>query len=161
MGPVLGVLVICQDLTREENAAQELRESEARASRVLQSIGDAVIVTDAETRVIQMNSVAEQLTGWKIAEAQGEPLTNVFHIVNEATRRPVENPADKVKRLGSVVGLANHTVLISRSGKNTAIDDSGAPIFDDHGDLQGIVLVFRDIEESAPRNVRKTGSRSG
>ena len=146
-GAVLGVLVICQDLTREENAAQELRESEARASRVLQSIGDAVIVTDAETRVIQMNAVAEQLTGWKIAEAQGELLTNVFHIVNEATRRPVENPADKVKRLGSVVGLANHTVLISRSGKNTAIDDSGAPIFDDHGDLQGIVLVFRDIEE--------------
>jgi PAS domain S-box-containing protein len=146
-GAVLGVLVICQDITREANSAQDLRESEARASRVLQSIGDAVIVTDAETRVIQMNPVAEQLTGWKIGEAQGELLKHVFQIVNESTRQPVENPADKVKRIGSVVGLANHTVLISRSGKNTAIDDSGAPIFDDNGQLQGIVLVFRDIDE--------------
>jgi PAS domain S-box-containing protein len=146
-GAVLGVLVICQDITREANAAQDLRESEARASRVLQSIGDAVIVTDADTRVIQMNSVAERLTGWKIGEAQGELLKHVFQIVNESTRQPVENPADKVKRIGSVVGLANHTILISRSGKNTAIDDSGAPIFDDNGQLQGIVLVFRDIDE--------------
>ena len=146
-GAVLGVLVICQDITREENASQDLRESEARASRVLQSIGDAVIVTDADTRVIQMNSLAEQLTGWKISEAAGELLENVFQIVNETTRRRVESPADKVKRMGSVVGLANHTILISRNGKNTAIDDSGAPIFDDNGELHGIVLVFRDIEE--------------
>ena len=146
-GTVLGVLVLCQDITREAAAAQDLRESEARASRVLQSIGDAVIVTDAETRVIQMNPVAEQLTGWKIGEAQGKLLKHVFQIVNETTRQPVENPAEKVERMGSVVGLANHTVLISRSGKNTAIDDSGAPIFDDHGQVQGIVLVFRDIEE--------------
>ncbi len=146
-GTVLGVLVICQDITREATAAQDLRESEARASRVLQSIGDAVIVTDAETRVIRMNPVAEQLTGWKIGEAQGKLLKHVFQIVNETTRQPVENPAEKVKRIGSVVGLANHTVLISRGGKNTAIDDSGAPIFDDNGQVQGIVLVFRDIEE--------------
>ncbi len=146
-GAVLGVLVICQDITREANATQDLRESEARASRVLQSIGDAVIVTDADTRVIRMNSVAEQLTGWTIGEATGEQLENVFQIVNETTRRPVESPAEKVKRSGSVVGLANHTVLISRNGKNTAIDDSGAPIVDDNGKLQGIVLVFRDIEE--------------
>jgi PAS domain S-box-containing protein len=146
-GAVLGVLVICQDITREENASQDLKESEARASRVLQSIGDAVIVTDADTRVIQMNPLAEQLTGWKISEAAGELLENVFQIVNETTRRPVESPADKVKRMGSVVGLANHTILISRNGKNTAIDDSGAPIFDDNGELHGIVLVFRDIEE--------------
>jgi PAS domain S-box-containing protein len=146
-GDVLGVLVICQDITREANAALELRESETRAARVLQSIGDAVIVTDADTRVARMNAVAERLTGWKIAEAKGVLLAKVFQIVNETTRRPVESPADRVRRTGSVVGLANHTILISRGGKDTAIDDSGAPIFDDNGELSGIVLVFRDIEE--------------
>ena len=146
-GDVLGVLVICQDITREANAAQELRESETRAARVLQSIGDAVIVTDADTRVARMNTIAEQLTGWKIAEARGEPLANVFQIVNETTGQPAESPADRVMRTGSIVGLANHTILLSRDGKSTAIDDSGAPILDDNGELSGIVLVFRDIGE--------------
>lgn len=146
-GDVLGVLVICQDITREANAAQELRESETRAARVLQSIGDAVIVTDADTRVARMNTIAERLTGWKIAEARGEPLANVFQIVNETTGQPAESPADRVMRTGSIVGLANHTILLSRDGKSTAIDDSGAPILDDNGELSGIVLVFRDIGE--------------
>jgi PAS domain S-box-containing protein len=146
-GDVLGVLVICQDITREVTALQSLRGSEARALRVLQSIGDAVIVTDTQTRIMQMNPVAEQLTGWTIEDAKGERLATVFHIVNETTRQPVESPADKVKSVGRAVGLANHTVLISRSGREIAIDDSGAPIFDDAGQLSGIVLVFRDIGE--------------
>ncbi len=146
-GDVLGVLVICQDITREVDAAQDLKESETRASRILQSIGDAVIVTDPETRITQMNSVAEQLIGWKIGEAKGELLANVFQIVNETTRQPVESPADKVRSTGSVVGLANHTVLISKDGRDIPIDDSGAPILDEEGGLNGIVLVFRDIEE--------------
>ena len=146
-GGVAGVLVICQDITRQVNSAHELRESEARSTRVLQSIGDAVIVTDADTRVIQMNPIAEQLTGWTIEQARGESLAHVFHIVNETTRLTVESPADKVKRTGSVAGLANHTILNSKDGKTTAIDDSGAPIFDDSGQLNGIVIVFRNIEE--------------
>jgi PAS domain S-box-containing protein len=146
-GDVLGVLVICQDVTRGLTAVQDLRDSEARALRVLQSIGDAVIVTDAETRITRMNSVAEQLTGWTMEDARGEPLADVFQIVNETTREPVESPAEKVRSTGSVVGLANHTVLISKGGRDIAIDDSGAPIFDDAGKLNGIVLVFRDIEE--------------
>ena len=146
-GDMAGVLVICQDITRQVNSAHELRESEARAKRVLQSIGDAVIVTDADTRVIQMNPLAEQLTGWTLEEARGESLAHVFHIVNETTRLTVESPADKVKLTGSVAGLANHTVLISKDGRDTAIDDSGAPIFDDSGQLSGIVIVFRNIEE--------------
>ena len=83
--------------------------------RVLQSIGDAVIVTDADTRITRMNPVAEQLTGWTMEDAKGELLANVFQIVNEATRQPVESPADRVKSTGRVVGLANHTVLISRA----------------------------------------------
>jgi PAS domain S-box-containing protein len=94
-----------------------------------------------------MNTIAEQLTGWKIAEARGEPLANVFQIVNETTGQPAESPADRVLRTGSIVGLANHTILLSRDGKSTAIDDSGAPILDDNGELSGIVLVFRDIGE--------------
>ena len=144
-GDVLGVFVICQDTTHEANAVEELRESEARSSRILQSIGDAVIVTDAETRVIQMNAIAERLTGWKTREAKGELLASIFQIVNEATREPVESPAEKVKRRGTVVGLANHTILIAKDGTEISIDDSGAPIFNDAGKLDGIVLVFRDI----------------
>ena len=160
-GEVLGVLVICQDTTREVKTTQELSESEARASRVLQSIGDAVIVTDADTRVTRMNPVAEKLTGWSIDEAKGELLANVFQIVNEETRLPVSSPADKVKLTGSVVGLSNHTVLMSRGGKHIAIDDSGAPIFDENGELAGIVLVFRNIEEkrAAERERDRTTER--
>jgi PAS domain S-box-containing protein len=94
-GVVLGVLVICQDLTREVTAVQGLRDSEARAARVLQSIGDAVIETDADTRVVRMNPVAERLTGWTAETAKGELLADVFQIVNESTRQPVQSPADR------------------------------------------------------------------
>jgi PAS domain S-box-containing protein len=145
-GDVLGVLVICQDITREVDSMDRLRDSEARSSRVLQSIGDAVIVTDAETRITHLNPVSERLTGWTAEDAMGKPLVEVFRIVNEVTRQPVESPADKVRNTGSVVGLANHTILISRDGREISIDDSGAPIFDEQGNLNGIVLVFRDIE---------------
>lgn len=146
-GRIAGVFGSLQDVTAEVTTASQLLESEARASRILQSIGDAVIVTDRETRVTRMNPVAETLTGWPAEEAEGRSLAEVFDIVNEQTRLLVESPAEKVKRLGSIVGLANHTVLKSRSGSETHIDDSGAPIRNDEGDLTGIVLVFRDITE--------------
>jgi PAS domain S-box-containing protein len=87
------------------------------------------------------------LTGWSLKEAEGRPLTEVFQIVNETTREIVESPAAKVKRLGSTVGLANHTILKTRNGIETHIDDSGAPIRNEKGDLTGIVLVFRNINE--------------
>ena len=146
-GKIAGLFGPLHDVTSDVLAERQLRESEDRLARVLKSIGDAVIVTDAQTNITRMNPVAERLTGWTIAEAQGQPLAKVFRIVNETTRQTVESPADKVKRTGSIVGLANHTVLISKDGKDTAIDDSGAPIFDEHGELSGIVLVFRDITE--------------
>jgi PAS domain S-box-containing protein len=146
-GAVDGILIVCHDVTDEVIAAQNLRESEARATRVLESIGDAVVVTDANTCILRMNPVAESLTGWTSAEAKGRQLSEVFHIVNEATRQVVESPVDKVKRLGTTVGLANHTILIRKDGTETPIDDSGAPIRDDEGNLTGIVLVFRDIAE--------------
>ena len=94
----------------------------------LNSIGDAVIATDAQGLVVLMNPVAEELTGWTAAEAAGRRLPEVFHIINERTRQPVEDPCGKVLATGRIVGLANHTVLISRGGSERPIDDSAAPI---------------------------------
>jgi len=146
-GKVAGLFGPLQDVTGEVVATRKLRESEARATRILQSIGDAVIVTDDETHITSMNPVAETLTGWSAAESLGLPLAQVFRIVNEETRAAVENPAEKVKRLGTIVGLANHTVLIAKDGTEVHIDDSGAPIRNDREEITGIVLVFRDINE--------------
>jgi PAS domain S-box-containing protein len=146
-GTVDGILIVCHDVTDEVHAVHKLRESEARATRVLESIGDAVIVTDADTRVIRMNPVAESLTGWTAAKAYARPLTEVFHVVDEATRQIVESPADKAKRLGTTAALANHTILIRRDGIETPIDDSVAPVRDHEGNITGTVLVFRDIRQ--------------
>ncbi|QDV37747.1 PAS domain S-box protein [Tautonia plasticadhaerens] len=114
---------------------------------ILASIGDAVIATDADGRVTFLNPVAERLTGWSLADARGMPLTEVFRIVNETTREPVENPALRALETGVIVGLANHTILIARDGTERPIDDSAAPIRDDAGTVSGAVLVFRDISE--------------
>lgn len=113
----------------------------------LASIGDAVIATDTAGQVSFMNSVAEALTGWTSAEARGKPLDIVFNIINEYTRKPAPNPVGRVLREGIVVGLANHTVLISKGGAEYPIDDSAAPIRDPGGTIVGVVLVFHDITE--------------
>ena len=113
----------------------------------LHSIGDAVITTDVDGCITSMNEVAESLTGWPIGDALGQPLDAVFRIVNEDTRRPVENPATRALRDGAVVGLANHTVLIRRTGGECPIDDSAAPIRDEQGRVSGCVLIFRDVTE--------------
>jgi len=131
-------------LAERQRAADALRAERERLRVTLSSIGDAVIATDAEGRVSFMNGVAESLTGWN--DAAGHPLTEVFHIVNEQTRLPVENPALRALREGVIVGLANHTVLIASDGAERPIDDSAAPIHDESG-IGGAVLVFRDITE--------------
>jgi PAS domain S-box-containing protein len=113
----------------------------------LGSVGDAVITTDTEGRVTYVNAVAESLTGWTSAEAEGRPLEDVFRIVNEQDVHSVENPAIRALRDGTVVGLANHTVLIARDGVRRSIDDSAAPIKDESGRVSGCVLIFRDITE--------------
>ncbi len=113
----------------------------------LASIGDAVITTDMQGRVDYLNGVAESLTGWRQAEAVGRPLEEVFAIRNEETRAPVESPAQRALREGVVVGLANHTVLIARDGRERPIDDSAAPIRDEQGEIVGCVLIFRDVTE--------------
>src|SRR6185369_4857452 len=114
---------------------------------LLSSIGDGIIAADSNSRVAYLNKVAEQLTGWSLAEARGKPLETVFQIVNEETRTEVENPAIRAIREGVIFGLANHTLLVTREGKEIPIDDSGAPIKDETGQLIGAVLVFREISE--------------
>ena len=111
----------------------------------LRSIGDAVMTTDTEGRVTYINEVAESLTGWSHQDALSQPLERVFQIVNEVTRKPVESPATRALREGVVVGLANHTVLINKDGEECPIDDSAAPIRDEHGHVSGCVLIFRDV----------------
>ena len=133
-----------------EEVTRRRDESFAREqwlNTTLRSIGDAVIACDPEGNVVFMNRVAEQLTGWNEAESQGLPLAQVFVIFNQRTRAVVENPVDVVRRLGKVVGLANHTILVRRDQKEFHIDDSAAPILDAHARTIGIVLVFRDISE--------------
>ncbi len=115
----------------------------------LASIGDGVISTDTEGRVTFMNGVAESLTGWTQAEALGRPLPEIFQIVNFHTREPVENPALRAFREGTIVGLANHTVLIARDGTERPIDDSAAPMRDGSETPVGAVLIFRDVTERA------------
>ena len=124
--------------------------SEKRHGVTLKSIGDAVIATDAKGYVELLNPVAEMLTGWRQEEACGKPLEEVFRIINEDTREPVENPVRCVMRAGVVVGLANHTSLIARDGTERPIADAGAPIRDERNEIIGVVLVFRDrVEERA------------
>jgi PAS domain S-box-containing protein len=112
---------------------------------ILSSIGDGVIAADSDCRVTYLNHVAEELTGWSLTEAQGELLETVFPIVNEETHLKVENPAIRSLKEGAIFGLANHTLLISREGREIPIDDSAAPIKDKSGALVGAVLVFREI----------------
>lgn len=138
-------LVITLAIHLAHRRAGQLVEERERLRVTLGSIGDAVIATDTQGRVTFINPVACELTGWSFKEARGKLLPEVFRIVNEDTRQPVENPVSKVLRHGRVVGLANHTALIAKDGKERAIADSGAPIRDREGDVMGVVLVFRDV----------------
>jgi PAS domain S-box-containing protein len=122
--------------------------SDAELLRVtLLSIGDGVIATDLHGQVTFLNPVAQSLTGWLQAEAEGHGLEEIFRIVNEDSRAEVENPATRALKEGLIVGLANHTLLIAKDGTERPIDDSAAPIRGDRGDVTGVVLVFRDVTE--------------
>ena len=124
-----------------------LRQQREWLQVTLASIGDAVITTDSDGSITFINPVAEALTQWPQDIAVGRPLEEVFNIVNEESRQPVENPALRAIREGVIFGLANHTVLIARDGTEIPIDDSGAPIKDADGKILGAVLIFRDISE--------------
>ena len=133
-----------KEIVRRQRVEQELREHQEWLRVTLTSIGDGVIATDVGGCVTFMNQVACYLTGWSSEEAIGRPLREVFVIVNEYTRAPLENPVAHVIKLGKIVGLANHTLLIARGGTEYVIEDSAAPIRDGAGELIGVVLVFHD-----------------
>ena len=141
------IQVIIQDITERKRAAILLATERERLAVTLRSIGDAVITSDIDGRITLMNIVSEKLTGWSSLEAHGRPLTDVFQIVNQRTREVCDNPVNAVLESGTIVGLANHTVLISKDGTERAIADSAAPIRDQSGEVIGVVLVFRDETE--------------
>ncbi len=136
-----------QDITGRKMAEETLRESEENLAITLNSIGDAVIATDAEGLIVRMNPVAEKLCAWPSAEALGRPLVDVFRIIDAGTRQPVADPVKTVLQTGKVVGLANHTTLIAKDGSEYQIADSAAPIVTPDGRITGVVLVFHDVSE--------------
>ncbi len=126
--------------------AQQLAEQQGEwLSVTLTSIGDAVISTDTTGSVTFLNPVAEALTGWSQQDAVGQPIQRVFTIINEQTREPAEDIVERTLREGTVVALANHTALLTRDGREIAIEDSSAPIKDYAGSVTGVVLVFHDV----------------
>jgi len=133
---------------------QDLRDSEENLRVTLASIGDAVIATTREGAVSRMNPTAEILTGWKTEEALGKPLTEVFNIVNSRSKQPVANPVEKVIETGTIIGLANHTMLVSKDGAEYQIADAAAPILNTAGEIIGVVLIFRDVTEEYWLNER-------
>jgi PAS domain S-box-containing protein len=122
-------------------------EQPAMLRITLTSIGDAVITTDIKGLVTLQNPVAQSLTGWTQADSAGVPLEKIFEIVDEETRQPIENPASTALREGKVVGLANHTLLITKDGTEKSIGYTAAPIHDPNGQVVGVALVFRDVTE--------------
>lgn len=136
-----------QAMLRLRHAEKTMREQRELLRITLNSIGDAIIATDANEIVTFINPVAQELIGWSEEESVGKPLSALLHIVNEETGRPAESPVAKVIASGRVAGLANHTILISRDGTRRPIDDTAAPIRNEEGQFVGVILVFRDITE--------------
>ncbi|HEY2418883.1 MAG TPA: PAS domain-containing protein, partial [Steroidobacteraceae bacterium] len=132
------------ELAAAREALQQQREWFAVT---LASIGDAVITTDLQGRVSFLNPIAEAMTGWSSAQAHGEPLERIFQIINEQTGQPAENPVKTALSQDRIVELGDHTALVSRSGRELAIEDSAAPIRDARGEISGAVMVFRDVTE--------------
>ncbi len=138
---------VARDIRERKQAEHEIQSREENLRITLNSIGDAVISTDVEGNIVRMNPVAENLCGWSIDEAQGKALTKVFHIVHAHTGKKMDNPVAKVLKTGHIIGLANHTMLISKHREHYQIADSAAPIKDESGEINGVVLVFRDVTE--------------
>ena len=144
---VESVIVYSRDLTARKRAEEVLAAEKERLAVTLRSIGDGVITTDIEGRIVLINNVAENLTGWTQEDAFGKLLPEVFNIVDEKTRMSSVNPVEKIIKTSKIVDLPGQTILISKDGKVRFIAESGAPIFDKEGKIVGVVLVFRDISE--------------
>lgn len=147
LGRISGASKIARDITEELRAIEEARAARDSLRTTLASIGDAVMATDTQGRIVFANHVALDLLRRAEAEVLGRPLEEVFRIANEFTREPVENPVSVVMRERNIVGLANHTILLTHDGGEVPIDDSGSPIRNDRGEITGVVLTFRDVTE--------------
>jgi diguanylate cyclase (GGDEF)-like protein/PAS domain S-box-containing protein len=146
-GRAVRMIGVSWDITEQRQLAASLADQHELLRVTLRSIGDGVITTDSAGRVKWLNPVAERLTGWRTEEAAGRPLCEVFNILNEDTREPVASPVDVCLAEGRIVGLANHTLLLSREGGEYGIEDSAAPIRNERGEVLGVVLVFHDVSE--------------
>ena len=135
------------DVTDREAYREELSKEKEKLFTTLRSIGDGVVTTDSSGVINSLNTVAQDITGWTGDEAKGRLFTEVFHLINEETGVPVENPIRKVLDTGRIVGLANHTVLVNRHGQYIPIADSAAPIKMGNGEIFGVVMVFRDVSD--------------
>jgi diguanylate cyclase (GGDEF)-like protein/PAS domain S-box-containing protein len=146
-GRITGYEGTIADVTERKKAETAVFQAKERAQVTLQSIGDAVITTDSDGRIDYMNPVAESLTGWESREAQAHLIGDVLTVVDEATRQGAESPVMRCLRDGQTLGLAEHTVSVSRRGQEITIQDSAAPIRDRAGNLIGAVMVFHDISK--------------
>ncbi len=146
-GEVIGYIGTFSDVTAWKNAEEELAGEKERLAITLRSIGDGVFTTDTDGRIQMMNSVAESITGWTTSEAVGKTIRSVFKIIDGSTREPAKNPVDEVLNSGTVVGLAENTVLVRKDGVERMVADSAAPIRDSDGNIIGVVFIFSDITE--------------
>ena len=146
-GRITGYEGTIADITERKKAETAMFQAKERAQVTLQSIGDGVITTDSEGRIDYINPVAESLTGWENREAQGQLIADVLTVVDEGTRLPSESPVMRCLREGQILGLAEHSVSVTRRGQEITIQDSAAPIRDRAGNLIGAVMVFHDISK--------------
>jgi len=140
------VALVLETNNRKQTAAALAAEKE-RLAVTLRSIGDGVITTDLAGRILMLNPIAENLTGWQEDEALGQSIMSVMNIIDPITEQPCENPVDRVLKSEDITVVEGHHVLISKDGKRADIADSAAPIRDTSGNIIGIVVVFRDITE--------------
>jgi diguanylate cyclase (GGDEF)-like protein/PAS domain S-box-containing protein len=144
---VIGGIGIIEDIGDRKNMETSLYLEKERLRTTLLSIGDGVISTDSRGCVTLINKVAEKLTGWCQAEAYGLPLNQVLSLVNEYTRESCDNPASRVLETGEIIELNNHTILLSKDGREIPVEDSAAPIKNQDGHITGVVIVFRDFSD--------------
>lgn len=138
---------VAHDISRRKEAEEELLAEKERLAVTLHSIGDGVITTDVEGKIVLINRVAEELTGWRQDEAQGRPFLEVFHVLDGETKEPCADPVSQVLKKGQIITLAENTMLLARDGSERIVADSGAPIRDKESRIVGVVLVFRDVTE--------------
>ncbi|MBP7562179.1 MAG: PAS domain S-box protein [Candidatus Cloacimonetes bacterium] len=157
-GKIIRIVGSTLDITSRKKIETNLYDEKERLAVTLKSIGDGVISTDTKGRVLIINKSAEVMTGWSQSEAEGKQITDIFHIINQKTKKNCVNPVEKVIKTGQIVELANDTMLISKNGTEMIITDSAAPIKNSDNETVGVVLVFRDVTEK--HNIQETVQRT-